>query len=124
MGFDSLIGALLGSRGMVAGLLSVGEGAVVLSIIVSRQGVVRVIPGVPKIRALLGLLAERFLDWQGWEEFRILLDLGLGHGSLQNGPTCILSSPNGSNRVRFTVRGCRCDGGILTCWGPVHSMGE
>lgn len=81
---------------MVARLLSVGKGAVVLSITVGGQGVVRVIPGVPEIRALLGFLAERFLDGQGWEKFRILLDLGLGHGSLQGWPTCILGCPNGS----------------------------
>lgn len=84
-GDNLLICTLLSGRGVVAGLLSVGEWAVVFSIGVGGQRVERMIPGVLHLNALLSL-TKRLPGLHGREELLVLLDL-LRRSSLQCGPT-------------------------------------
>lgn len=100
-----VVSAFLGSRGMVARFLSIGEWAVILSITVGRVGIVWVVAGVPQLRVLLGSLSRGFPHGEGWKEF-FLLDLGLGRWGrcLQSGSASILGRPNGPVRVLLTER--------------------
>jgi hypothetical protein len=63
---------------VIARLLSVGEGAVILSITVGGVRIIWVVARVPQLRVLLGPLPRGFSSREGWEEFLFLLDLGLG----------------------------------------------
>lgn len=62
---------------MVARLVSIGKRAVVLSIIVGRQGIERVVARVSRLIAILGPWSEWLLDGKWWEKFGILFDLWL-----------------------------------------------
>lgn len=77
---------------MAARLFSVGKWAVVLSVTVGRQRVVRVVPRVLHLRAVLGSTASG----QRREQFLVLLHLGLRGSNLQRSPACRLGRSDGS----------------------------
>lgn len=91
-----LISTLLGGGSVVARLVSVGKRAVVLSIIVSRQRIVWMIPGIAQFSGFLGGSLPDGLLWQGREKPWVLLHLGLGWWGVKSWSTCILRSPDGS----------------------------
>lgn len=62
---------------MVAGLVSIGEWAVVLSIIVSGKGIVVVLSRVASFGSILGSLAGWLSHRQWGEEVRFGLNVGL-----------------------------------------------
>jgi hypothetical protein len=74
----SLVSAFLCSRGVIARLLAVGEGAVILSITVGGIGIIWVVARIPQLRVLLRPLPRGLSRREGWEELLFLLDLGLG----------------------------------------------
>ena len=91
-----LVSTFLGSGSVIARLVSVGERAVILSITMSRQRIVWVIPGVAQLGGFLGgSLPDRLL-WQRREKLWVLLHLGLGWWGVKSWSTCILRSPDGS----------------------------
>jgi hypothetical protein len=74
---DLLVSAFLRSGWVVAGLVSGGKWAIVLSITVGGHGVILVLSRVASLNTFLGLLAGRLSHWEGGEELRVGL-LGSG----------------------------------------------
>lgn len=62
---------------MVAGFLSGGKWAVILSIAVGGHGIILVLSRVASLDTFLGSLAGWLSHWQGWEEIGISFSLML-----------------------------------------------
>lgn len=91
MGLNILVSALLRGGRVVAGLVSVGVGAVVLSIILGGQGIVVVLPWVTGLSTFLGSLTDWLSRGQWREEF---LGLNLGLGARQSSSASWLGWPD------------------------------
>lgn len=114
---DLLVSAFLSSGLVVAGIVSNGKWAVVLSITLRGHGVVVVLSRVARLGTVLGLLSRWLSRRESWEEVRFGLDLGLRRG-WQSSPTGLLGRPNGpafwrSDEPASSVGNCNLPVGVL-----------